>query len=89
MLLRQILQIILLGCPWLHAYGVITSTLYQRFKFYKDGELQKVNTYLNIFQGEEVNYVDAKFYKSANDTILKDSKATTAKDKRNKRWTLK
>ena len=32
----------------------------------------KVNADLNPFKGEQVNYADAKFYKPANVTILKD-----------------
>lgn len=62
---------VLLGRPWLHEYEVIPSTLHQCFKFCKEGKVKSVNADPNPFYGEQVNYADAKFYKSANVTILK------------------
>ncbi|XP_062076034.1 uncharacterized protein LOC133780178 [Humulus lupulus] len=63
---------VLLGRPWLHEYGVIPSTLHQCVKFCKEGKVRSVNADPNPFYGEQVNYADAKFYKSANVTILKE-----------------
>lgn len=63
----------LLGRSWLHGYGVIPSTLYQCFKFFKNEKVMKVNADMDPFKGKQVNYVDAKFHKPANVTILKDS----------------
>ena len=63
---------VLLGRPWLHEYGVIPSTLHQCFKFCKEGKVRSVNADPNPFYGEQVNYADTKFYKSANVTILKE-----------------
>jgi len=74
---------VLLGRPWLHGCGVIPSTLHQCFKFCKDGEVMKVNADLNPFRGEQVNYADAKFYKSADVTILKDAIKTSKGEKMN------
>ena len=53
---------VLLGCPWVHIYGIIGSTLHQCFKLCdEDGNVIKVYTDPNPFMGEEVNYLDAKF----------------------------
>ncbi|KAI5323830.1 hypothetical protein L3X38_032903 [Prunus dulcis] len=53
---------IVLGCPWLHTYGLVPSTLYQCFKYLVDGEVKSVSADMDLFRGEEVNYSDAKFY---------------------------
>ena len=53
----------LLGRPWLHTSKAIASTLHQ----YTDehGNERMVRGDANPFHGEDVNYADAKFYRSA------------------------
>lgn len=65
-LFRQILPTILFWnvCGFMPMVSFILH--YQCVKFFKDGEVKKVNVDLNSFQGDEVNNADAKFYKSAN-----------------------
>jgi len=56
----------LLGQPWLHTSKAITSTLLQCLKFTDEhGNEKMIRGDTNPFEGEDVNYVDAKFYKSA------------------------
>ncbi|KAA0042438.1 uncharacterized protein E5676_scaffold121G001210 [Cucumis melo var. makuwa] len=52
---------LLLGRPWIHGNGVVTSTLYQCFKFYHDG-VKKVEADSNPFSEVESHSTDAKFY---------------------------
>ena len=53
---------VLLGCPWVHTYGIISSALHQCFKLcVEDGNVKMVYTDPNPFRGEKVNYLDAKF----------------------------
>ncbi|KAA0062770.1 uncharacterized protein E5676_scaffold87G00310 [Cucumis melo var. makuwa] len=52
---------LLLGRPWIHGNGVVTSTLHRRFKFYQDG-VKKVEADSNPFLEAESHFVDAKFY---------------------------
>ncbi|KAA0056394.1 uncharacterized protein E5676_scaffold120G002660 [Cucumis melo var. makuwa] len=52
---------LLLGRPWIHGNGVVTSTLHQCFKFYQDG-VKKVETDSNPFSEAESHFADAKFY---------------------------
>nr|POE93163.1 hypothetical protein CFP56_40316 [Quercus suber] len=53
---------VLLGCPWVQTYGVISTALHQRFKLCdEDGNVKMVYTGPNPFMGEEVIYLDAKF----------------------------
>ncbi|KAA0065384.1 ty3-gypsy retrotransposon protein [Cucumis melo var. makuwa] len=51
----------LLGCPWIHGNGVVTSTLHQCFKFYQDG-VKKVEADSNPFSEVESHFANAKFY---------------------------
>jgi len=56
----------LLGRPWLHTSKAITSTLHQCLKYTDEhGSERMVRGDANPFHGEDVNYADAKFYKSA------------------------
>nr|XP_011465143.1 PREDICTED: uncharacterized protein LOC101299390 [Fragaria vesca subsp. vesca] len=66
---------VLLGRPWLHTYGIVPSTLHQCFKFRADGVVKKVLADVDPFKGEEVNYSDAKFYKSPVVSASQPSKA--------------
>ncbi|KAA0033245.1 uncharacterized protein E5676_scaffold9G00020 [Cucumis melo var. makuwa] len=52
---------LLLGRPWIHGNGVVTSTLHQCFKFYQDG-VKKVEADSNPFSEAESHFTDAKFY---------------------------
>ncbi|KAA0055957.1 uncharacterized protein E6C27_scaffold319G00830 [Cucumis melo var. makuwa] len=52
---------LLLGRPWIHGNGVVTSTLHQCFKFYQDG-VKKVEADSNPFSEAESHFADAKFY---------------------------
>ncbi|KAA0062738.1 uncharacterized protein E5676_scaffold523G00190 [Cucumis melo var. makuwa] len=52
---------LLLGRPWIHGNGVVTSTLHQCFKFYQDG-VKKVEADSNPFLKAESHFVGAKFY---------------------------
>ncbi|XP_050945125.1 uncharacterized protein LOC127150667 [Cucumis melo] len=52
---------LLLGCPWIHGNGVVTSTLHQCFKFYQD-IVKKVEVDYNLFSEAESHFADAKFY---------------------------
>ncbi|KAI5317216.1 hypothetical protein L3X38_036923 [Prunus dulcis] len=61
---------VLLGRPWLHTYGIVPSTLHQCFKFLSNGEVKRVSADADPFGGEEVNYSDAKFYKSPSLTFV-------------------
>ncbi|KAA0051531.1 uncharacterized protein E5676_scaffold610G00310 [Cucumis melo var. makuwa] len=52
---------LLLGRPWIHGNGVVTSTLHQCFKFYQDG-VKKVKVDSNPFSKAEFLFANAKFY---------------------------
>ena len=53
---------VLLGCLWVHTYGIIVFALHQCFKLCdEDGSVKMVYTDPIPFMGEEVNYLDAKF----------------------------
>ncbi|KAA0042178.1 gypsy-like retrotransposase [Cucumis melo var. makuwa] len=52
---------LLLGRPWIHGNGVVTSILHQCFKFYQDG-VNKVEVDSNPFSEVESHFADAKFY---------------------------
>ncbi|KAA0032132.1 retrotransposon gag protein [Cucumis melo var. makuwa] len=52
---------LLLGRPWIHENGVVTSKLHQCFKFYQDG-VKKVEVDSNPFSEDESHFADAKFY---------------------------
>ena len=55
----------LLGRPWLHFSKAIALTLYQCLKYTDEhGEERIIRGDANPFRGEDVNYADAKFYKS-------------------------
>ncbi|KAA0059652.1 gag protease polyprotein [Cucumis melo var. makuwa] len=56
----------LLGRPWIHENGIVTSTLHQCFKFYKQG-IRKVDADSRPFTKVESHFVDAKFYTKSED----------------------
>ena len=74
---------VLLGRPWLHTYGIVPSTLHQCFKFLSNGEVKRVSADADPFGGEEVNYSDAKFYKSPSLTFLQPQNTEKAKQELN------
>ncbi|KAA0052314.1 ty3-gypsy retrotransposon protein [Cucumis melo var. makuwa] len=56
----------LLGRSWIHENGIVTSTLHQCFKFYKQG-IRKVDADSRPFTKDESHFVDAKFYTKSED----------------------
>ncbi|KAA0066955.1 ty3-gypsy retrotransposon protein [Cucumis melo var. makuwa] len=56
----------LLGRPWIHENGIVTSTLHQCFKFYKQG-IRKVDADSRPFTKVESHFADAKFYTKSED----------------------
>ncbi|KAI5323157.1 hypothetical protein L3X38_032229 [Prunus dulcis] len=75
---------VLLRCPWLYTYGVVPSTLHQRFKYLVDEEVKSVSAYMDPFRGEKVNYSDVKFYDPPGLSFTQPSKI----DKENKGATI-
>jgi hypothetical protein len=61
-----------LGCPWLHEYKIVPSTLHRCLK-YKDplGEVVTIFIDKKSFTVAESFYVDAKFYIESVDKISK------------------
>ncbi|KAA0057697.1 uncharacterized protein E5676_scaffold970G00370 [Cucumis melo var. makuwa] len=55
----------LLGRPWIHENGIVTSTLHQCFKFYKQG-IRKVDADSRPFTKAESHF-NAKFYTKSED----------------------
>ncbi|WMV44699.1 hypothetical protein MTR67_038084 [Solanum verrucosum] len=53
---------VLLGRPWVHENGVVSSTLHQCMKYMKDGEIVKIDADINPFTETELYFADAKFY---------------------------
>ena len=51
----------LLGRPWIHGNGIVSSTLHQCFKYLQSG-IKKVNADLNPFAETEAHFADTKFY---------------------------
>jgi len=55
---------VLLGRPWLHNSKVVVSTLHQCLKYTDENGIEcMIRGDQDPFQGENVNYADAKFYK--------------------------
>lgn len=77
----------LLGRPWLHTSRVIASTLHQCLKYTDEhGNEKTIRGDTNPFHGEDVNYADAKFYKSADSGT---SQVLLAQEKDNQKEKLK
>ncbi|XP_075084998.1 uncharacterized protein LOC142168239 [Nicotiana tabacum] len=53
---------LLLGRPWIHENGVVSSTLHQCLKYIRDGEIVKIEADINPFTKTESYFADAKFY---------------------------
>ena len=51
----------LLGRPWIHGNGIVSSTLHQCFKFLQSG-IKKVNADLKTFVETESHFADSNFY---------------------------
>ncbi|PHU27239.1 hypothetical protein BC332_05571 [Capsicum chinense] len=66
---------LLLGRPWLHENGVVTSTLHQRMKYMKDDEVVKVDTDIHPYTEIESYFADSKFY--LDPCVAKMSKKST------------
>ncbi|GKV42869.1 hypothetical protein SLEP1_g50232 [Rubroshorea leprosula] len=52
----------LLGWPWIHKNGVVSSTLHQCFKYCKNGQVGIVIIDFNPFSIVESHFANAKFY---------------------------
>ena len=52
----------LLGRPWIHQNGVVSSTLHQCFKYYKNGQVKTIVADSKPFSIAEAHFIDAKFY---------------------------
>ncbi|KAA0048376.1 uncharacterized protein E6C27_scaffold264G00950 [Cucumis melo var. makuwa] len=70
----------LLGRPWIHENGIVTSTLHQCFKFYKQG-IRKVDADSRPFTKAKSHFADAKFYtKSENVSEIISTEVPVIKD---------
>jgi hypothetical protein len=58
----------ILGRPWIHAAGIVASSLYQSLKYIMNGTLVtlKVEETLEIIQNVVVPYIEAKWCKDGN-----------------------
>ncbi|KAB5515689.1 hypothetical protein DKX38_026337 [Salix brachista] len=56
----------LLGRPWIHENGIISSTLHQCFKYCRDGQVRKIMADTDPFTMAEAHFADAKFYFKSN-----------------------
>ena len=61
----------LLGRPWIHQNGAVSSTLYQCFKYYRNGEVETVVADAKPFTMAKAYYADAKFY--LKDALVEDA----------------
>ena len=64
----------LLGRPWIHQNGVVSSTLHQCFKYCRDSEVKIVVADAKPFTMAEAHYVDAKLY--LKDVLVEDAQPT-------------
>ena len=51
----------LLGRPWIHGNGIVSSTLHHCFKYFQSG-IKEVNADLKPFAETKAHFADAKFY---------------------------
>ncbi|KAB5563761.1 hypothetical protein DKX38_003815 [Salix brachista] len=56
----------LLGRPWIHENGIISSTLHQCFKYCRNGQVRKIMADTDPFTMAEAHFADAKFYFKSN-----------------------
>ena len=63
----------LLGRPWIHQNGVVSSTLHQCFKYCRNGEVKTVVADAKPFTMAEAHYADAKFY--LKDALVEDAQS--------------
>ena len=52
----------LLGRPWIHQNGMVSSTFHQCFKYCKNGEVKTIVVDAKPFTMAKAHYADAKFY---------------------------
>jgi len=52
---------LLLGRPWLHEHGIVTFTLHQCLKYYRNGE-KKINGDVKPFTKVESHFTDARLF---------------------------
>jgi len=85
---------LLLGRPWLHEHGIVSSTLHQCLKYYRGGE-RKINGDARPFIKAESHFADAKFFEevaapkemmistiasTGESKVTKGAQATTGRD---------
>uniref|UniRef100_A0A6N2MI02 Retrotransposon gag domain-containing protein n=1 Tax=Salix viminalis TaxID=40686 RepID=A0A6N2MI02_SALVM len=63
----------LLGRPWIHENGIISSTLHQCFKYCRDGQVRKIMADTDPFTIAEAHFADVKFYFKSNMMEAKQS----------------
>ena len=56
----------LLGRPWIHENGIISSTIHQCFKYCRDGQVRKIMADTDPFTIVEAHLADVKFYFKSN-----------------------
>ncbi|XP_019262764.1 PREDICTED: uncharacterized protein LOC109240565 [Nicotiana attenuata] len=83
---------LLLGRPWIHENGVVSSTLHQCLKYRRDGEIVKIDVDIKPFTETESYFADAKFYlDSCEPSVEKPSSVDEAdvksKEENEAQWT--
>ncbi|XP_070053968.1 uncharacterized protein [Nicotiana tomentosiformis] len=83
---------LLLGRPWIHENGVVSSTLNQGMKYIRDGEIVKIDANINPFAETESYFADAKFYldsceRSVEKPLSIDDADVNSKEENEAQWT--
>ncbi|KAM1042981.1 hypothetical protein ACFX1X_034678 [Malus domestica] len=79
---------LLLGRPWIHANGVVPSTLHQCLKFYRK-EVKVIYGDTKPFTEAESHFADAKFYMDEDmvpETLLKEIKSIGKATPKKQEW---
>ncbi|KAM1201783.1 hypothetical protein ACFX2J_017829 [Malus domestica] len=79
---------LLLGRPWIHANGVVPSTLHQCLKFYQEG-VKVIYGDTKPFTEAESHFADAKFYMDEDmvlEALPKEIKSTGKATRKKQEW---
>ncbi|KAM1166249.1 hypothetical protein ACFX2G_026007 [Malus domestica] len=79
---------LLLGRPWIHANGVVPSTIHQCLKFYREG-VKVVYGDTKPFIEVESHFADAKFYMDEDmvlEALPKEIKSTGKATPKKQEW---
>ncbi|KAM1528731.1 hypothetical protein ACFX1Z_018035 [Malus domestica] len=79
---------LLLGRPWIHANGVVLSTLHQCLKFYQEG-VKVIYGDTKPFTEAESHFADAKFYMDEDmvlEALPKEIKSTGKATRKKQEW---